>query len=46
MVNATRGARTEIKTALWALSTVIFLLVVLFVVVINSKDLKKSTNVE
>ena len=46
VVNATRGARTEIKTALWALSTVIFLLVVLFVVVINSKDLKKSTNVE
>lgn len=40
VVNATRGARTEIKTALWALSTVIFLLVVLFVVVINSKDLK------
>lgn len=46
VVNATRGARTEIKTALWALSTVIFLLVVLFVVVINSKDLNKSTNVE
>ena len=46
VVNATRGARTEIKTALWALSTVIFLLVVLFVVVINSTDLKKSTNVE
>lgn len=35
VVNATKGAQTTIKTALWALSTVIFLLVVLFTVVTN-----------
>lgn len=35
VVNATKGAQTQIKTALWALSTVIFLLVVLFVVLMN-----------
>lgn len=35
VVNATRGARTEIKTALWALSTVIFVVVVAFVAVMN-----------
>ena len=29
VVNATRGAQTQIKTALWALSAVIFLLVIL-----------------
>ena len=31
VVNATKGSQTEIKTALWALSTLIFLIVVLFV---------------
>ena len=35
VVNATKGAQTTIKTALWALSTVIFLLVVIFSVVMN-----------
>lgn len=35
VVNATKGAQTNIKTALWALSTVIFLLVVLFSLVMN-----------
>ncbi len=35
VVNATRGAQTEIKTALWALSTVIFLFVVAFVIFTN-----------
>ncbi len=35
VVNATKGSQTEIKTALWALSTVIFVLVVLVVVVMN-----------
>lgn len=35
VVNATRGAQTEIKTALWALSTVIFLVVILAVAVMN-----------
>ena len=31
VVNATKGSQTEIKTALWALSTIIFLLVVVLV---------------
>lgn len=35
VVNATKGAQTTIKTALWALSTVIFFLVVLFTIVMN-----------
>lgn len=35
VVNATKGAQTTIKTALWALSTVIFLIVVLVVVISN-----------
>ncbi len=35
VVNATKGAQTTIKTALWALSTVIFLLVVLLTVMMN-----------
>ncbi|MCR4618602.1 MAG: ABC transporter permease [Lachnospiraceae bacterium] len=35
VVNATRGSHTEIKTALWALSTVIFLIVVLAAVGMN-----------
>ena len=35
VVNATKGSQTTIKTALWALSTVIFLLVVVFSVVMN-----------
>lgn len=35
VVNATRGSHTEIKTALWALSTVIFILVVLVVIGMN-----------
>lgn len=35
VVNATRGAQTQIKTALWALSAVIFLCVVLVVLLMN-----------
>ena len=35
VVNATKGSQTTIKTALWALSTVIFLFVVIFVVAMN-----------
>lgn len=35
VVNATRGARTEIKTALWALSAMIFLIVVVVVLLMN-----------
>lgn len=35
VVNATRGSQTSIKTALWALSAIIFLLVVIAAVVMN-----------
>ena len=35
VVNATKGSQTTIKTALWALSTVIFLIVILIVVISN-----------
>ncbi len=35
VVNATRGAQTQIKTALWALSTVIFLIVIVTVFFMN-----------
>ena len=40
VVNATRGAQTEIKTALWALSTVIFVVVILAVVIMNIASAK------
>ena len=35
VVNATRGSQTEIKTALWALSAVIFVIVIIVVVLQN-----------
>ncbi|MBE7088323.1 MAG: ABC transporter permease [Clostridiales bacterium] len=35
VVNATKGSQTEVKTALWALSTVIFVIVILVVVAMN-----------
>ena len=35
VVNATKGSQTSIKTALWALSTVIFLIVILIVLTMN-----------
>ncbi len=35
VVNATKGSRTEIKTALWALSTVVFLIIVAVVICMN-----------
>ncbi len=35
VVNATRGAQTQIKTALWALSAIIFAIVVIVVVLMN-----------
>lgn len=35
VVNATKGAQTHIKTALWALSTVIFIIVVIAVAAMN-----------
>ena len=34
-MNATKGSQTQIKTALWALSTLIFLLVIVIVLVMN-----------
>lgn len=46
VVNATKGAQTEIKTALWALSTVIFAVVVLAVVIMNLAASKKTTGRE
>lgn len=46
VVNATKGSQTEIKTALWALSTLIFLIVVVVVVFMNiiSRRKEKNTN--
>lgn len=41
VVNATKGARTEIKTALWALSTIIFIIVVIIVTLMNVSAAKK-----
>jgi len=41
VVNAKRGSRTEIKTALWALSTLIFLLVAIYVITLNFTGKKK-----
>jgi len=38
VVNATRGSQTSIKTALWALSTIIFIIVVLAVVFMNTTN--------
>ncbi|MGN0164684.1 MAG: ABC transporter permease [Lachnospiraceae bacterium] len=35
VVNATKGSQTEIKTALWALSTIIFVLVLVIVLAMN-----------
>lgn len=42
VVNATKGAQTTIKTALWALSTVIFLVVVLIVVILNIRAAREA----
>ena len=42
VVNATKGAQTTIKTALWALSTVIFLIVVLIVLGMNLRANRKD----
>lgn len=46
VVNATRGAQTEIKTALWALSTVIFLVVILAVAVMNLASFRTAEKQE
>ena len=42
VVNATRGSQTRIKTALWALSTVIFLLAVLVVILLNLRTRRRE----
>ena len=45
VVNATKGSQTDIKTALWALSTIIFIVVILAVVLMNvmdSRNMKKA----
>ncbi len=45
VVNATKGSQTEIKTALWALSTVIFVVVLLVVFgmnLVNRRNAKKA----
>lgn len=42
VVNATKGSQTEIKTALWALSTVIFFTVVFVVVCMNAAGRKNA----
>lgn len=39
VVNATRGSQTDIKTALWALSTIIFMVVIAIVIFMNSRKL-------
>ena len=42
VVNATRGSQTEVKTALWALSTLVFLIVIAAVVLMNVLSAKKG----
>ena len=42
VVNATKGSQTTIKTALWALSTVIFAVVVLIVVGMNVRAMRQE----
>lgn len=42
VVNATKGAQTEIKTALWALSTVIFVIILLVVLISNVANSRKD----
>ena len=42
VVNATKGSHTEIKTALWALSTVIFIVILAIVFIENLIARKKQ----
>lgn len=44
VVNATKGSQTEIKTALWALSTIIFVVVILVVALMNLAGREKKDN--
>ena len=43
VVNATRGSQTSIKTALWALSTVIFLVVMIIAFASNNSGKEEKT---
>ncbi len=45
VVNATKGAQTQIKTALWALSAVIFILITLAFIFMNMEPGKEKKNV-
>ena len=45
VVNATKGAQTQIKTALWALSCVIFVIVILIVVFMNVRAKRQDKDV-
>ena len=46
IVNATKGSQTNIRTALWALSTIIFLIVVIVEVVMNFAPIKNEAQKE
>lgn len=46
VVNATRGSRTNIKTALWALSTIIFAIVLIVVILMNLKSSEDEERIE
>ena len=45
VVNATKGSQTDIKTALWALSTIIFVIVILVVVGMNLRGQNNEKNI-
>lgn len=45
VVNATRGSQTSIKTALWALSAVMFLAVVIAVIIMNVNAQKQEEEI-
>ena len=42
VVNATKGSQTQIKTALWALSTLIFVIVLVTVLAMNLKSARTA----
>ncbi len=42
VVNATRGSQTQVKTALWALSTIIFVIVTVACIAANIKPIRKE----
>jgi spermidine/putrescine transport system permease protein len=46
VVNATKGSQTDIKTALWALSTIIFVVVMLVVISMNMADIRNEKKSE